>query len=215
MQHFVTFKKYTDAALARETQQLLQDNGIISRLADNNASVDSNFGKEAFADYEVQLDPADFERAEMLLESQAEGLMNNLPEDYYLLTFSDEELYEVIVKKEEWSDFDYVLAKKLLTNRGSTIDEDELKRNQREHLESLAKPEDIGIGWIVCSYVFAFLGGLLGILGGVLIYTAKKTLPDGRRVYTYNDSNRKNAFKIIIVSVVVLFILITYRFFKD
>ena len=56
-------------------------------------------GGDLLKEYEVQLKAEDFERAEQLMETRVESLMADVPEDYYLLTFTNEELHEVIVKR--------------------------------------------------------------------------------------------------------------------
>ncbi|KOS06103.1 hypothetical protein AM493_08680 [Flavobacterium akiainvivens] len=210
MQQFVSFKKYNNAVQARETQQLLEANGIVTRFADNGASLDGSFGR-AFTDYEIQLNPADFKRAEALLEEQAGKWIAELPEDYYLFSFTDEELFEVIQKKDEWSEIDYVLAKRLLAERGKQIDDKEVERKEMERLYELEKPEEVGIAWIIIGYFTALLGGLFGIFTGYMVYYSKKTLPNGERVFTYNRSNRQHAKIILLLGIVVLIMTICSR----
>ncbi len=189
MQHFVAFKKYTDAALAHETQQLLQDNGIVSRLADNGASLDSSFGA-LNTEYEVQLYPADFERADALLQLQALTWIDDLPQDYYLFSFTDDELHEVLYKKDEWSDLDYVLARELLAQRGMPIDEAYERCLREQRLAELARPEEAG-----------YTGGM-SIISAHAIHTQKKTLPDGRTVFTYTQKDRKKAYNELIIGII-------------
>jgi hypothetical protein len=203
MQHFVTFKKYTDAALARETQQLLQDNGIISRLADNGASLDSSFGA-TITEYEVQLDPADFERADALLQLQAVKWIDDLPQDYYLFSFTDDELHEVIYKKDEWSDLDYVLARELLAQRGMPIGEAYEQSLREARLAELAQPEEAG-----------YTGGI-SVISAHAIHIQKKTLPDGRTVHTYTKKDREKAYNeliIGIISIILGFLYFVWRWF--
>lgn len=39
--------------------------------------------------------------------------------DYYLFSFTEIELEDLIQKKNEWSKFDFLLAKKILNDRGN------------------------------------------------------------------------------------------------
>lgn len=81
-------------------------------------------------------------------------------------SFSNEELFEILEKSDEWSKFDYVLAQKLLKERGQDINENMLESLKRQRIRELAKPEENQKGWINAGYIFAVLGGLLGILFG-------------------------------------------------
>lgn len=116
--NYVTYKKFPDAREAKALQQFLIENGIECLFADTSPGIGSAMTGDYGKEYEVQLKPEQFEAADKLLESYAESMMGSLPEDYYLLSFTDEELYEVVLKHDEWSEFDYVLARKLLAERG-------------------------------------------------------------------------------------------------
>ena len=52
------------------------------------------------------------------------------------------------------------------------------------------EPED-ATGWLVAAYIFAILGGLLGIAFGVMIYSQKVNLTNGEKVHKYKDSHRQ------------------------
>jgi serine/threonine-protein kinase len=48
-------------------------------------------------------------------------------------------------------------------------------------------------GWLVAIYIFAALGGLLGLAFGITVYKAKVNLPDGQKVHKYKQSHRTAA----------------------
>lgn len=203
MQHFIPFKKYSNATLARETQQLLEANGIACRLADNGASLDGSFGR-GFTDYEIQLYRGDFEKAEKLLEERAAEWIEELPKDYYLFSFTDEELYEVIQKKDKWNEIDYVLAHKLLAERGNPVTEVLEQQLRKQRLDELAEPENAGAV------------GRRSVIMSYMIYTQKKTLPDGRTVYAYTKKDREKAYFSFIVGIIVIIasaIFVLYKVF--
>ena len=56
---------------------------------------------------------------------KAEKEIEVIDDDYYLLSFSDDELIDVVSKSDEWNKFDVSLAKKLLKERGNEITNDE------------------------------------------------------------------------------------------
>ncbi len=208
---YLTYKKFHDAREAKALQQFLIENGIECLFADTSSQMGSAMAGDLNKEYEVQLKPERFEAADKLLEEQAKNMIGSLPEDYYLLSFTDEELYDVVLKHDEWSEFDYVLARKLLTERGKAIDEALIKSLRKQRMNDLAKPEGNQHAWIIVGYVLALLGGLFGILTGYVLWTSKKTLPNGQVVPTYSEMDRKHGKMILVLGIVMLPIIIMVK----
>ncbi len=137
------------------------------------------------------------------METQVENLINNVDDDYYLLSFTDDELYDILVKSDEWSEFDYSLSKKLLKERGKSVDDELLKSLKLKRIKELAKPEGNQKGWIIAGYIFAFLGGFLGLIIGYFLWTSKKTLPNGQKVFSYYPKDRRNGKYIFYISLII------------
>lgn len=210
-QNYVTFKKYPDAKQARAQQELLLENGIECIFVNASSQLGSLSG-DLMQEFELQMHPENFEKAETLLEKDAEAMITDLPEDYYLLEFTDEELQEVLLKHDEWSEFDYMLARKLLDERGHAIDEAHIRAMRQERIKDLSKPEKDQTIWIIFGYIFALLGGFFGVITGYVLWTSQKTLPNGQTVYTYSEKNRKQGKTILILSVIILVVLIVANF---
>ncbi|MDQ6471323.1 hypothetical protein RB619_11765 [Flavobacterium sp. LHD-80] len=203
-ENFIAFKNFPTRIQAKEFEILLNNNNIKTVLADNIAPVDITFsGSTLQNQYEIKIDPADFTKAQEILEKDTENLLNHVDKDYYLLSFSNEELYDVLLKSDEWNVFDYKLAQKLLTERGKNIDPDMLASLKKERLEILAKPEENQKPWIIAGYLFSLLGGGIGIVIGYSLWTSKKTLPNGERVYSYNEADRKHGKTIFILGSII------------
>lgn len=200
---YVTFKKYPDAKQARAQQELLLENGIECIFVNASSQLGSLSG-DLMQEFELQMHPENFEKAEELLEKDAESMINDLPADYYLLSFTDEELHDVILKHDEWSEFDYMLARKLLEERGHAIDEAHIRAMRAERINELAKPEKDQKTWVLFGYIFALLGGFFGVITGYVLWTSQKTLPNGQTVYTYSDKDRGHGKIILILSIIVL-----------
>lgn len=205
MSNYTTFKKFPDAAEAKHLQQFLIENGIECTFVNNSPRLDNSFsGGELLKEYEIQLKQSDFEKAHELLEQLAEDMMSNLDEDYYMYSFSNEELYDVVLKQDEWSEFDYVLARKLLAQRGKAIDDAEISKMRMQRLVELARPEKNHRGWIIAGYIAALAGGFFGIIIGYVIWSSKKTLPNGSAVHTYTKEDRSHGRIILIIGAIVL-----------
>jgi hypothetical protein len=201
------FRRFPSPAQAIELIELLHEVDIKAVLGDNRAPVDVTFAGNTHQDmFEVRIAPTDFEKAEALLEKVDANLADHVPKDYYLFAFSDDELYDILVKPDEWGDLDYSLAQQLLAKRGKPVDEQELKALKDARISQVSKPEKSNRPWIIAGYIFAVFGGFLGIIIGYFLWTSKKTLPNGQKVYSYNTKDRKDG-KIIFFIGLIFFVV--------
>lgn len=206
------FRKFPSLEQATELKTLLNNNGIETVLGDNVPPVDVTFsGNTLQNEIEVRIKQTDFKKAELLLEKDAEDLIENIDKDYYLFDFTDKELYEILLKSDEWNAFDYTLAQKILIQRGKSIDKDLLNSLKEERLKQLAKPEENQKPWIIAGYFFMLLGGFLGLIIGYFLWTSKKTLPNGQKVYSYAESDRKHGKYIFFISLIIAPASILFR----
>ncbi|GAA3972239.1 hypothetical protein [Mucilaginibacter dorajii] len=208
----ILFKRFDDIALANALTDVLDANGITYTMEENAQSFDPGFrSNELTRQYSVKIDAGDFERVTKLLNENELENVNNADKEHYLYSFTDAELIEVLAKADEWSPFDYQLARKILTERGVTINEKMLADLKKERLEELKTPEPPQNGWIIVGYIFAIMGGALGIFIGWYLVTFKKTLPDGERVYAYNENDRQQGKWILYIAIAVTVIIVVYR----
>ena len=75
--------------------------------------------------------------------------------------------------------------------------------------------ESVGFGWIITGYIVALIGGVLGTVYGAILYTSKKTLPNGNRGYRYNATDRKNAKIIMILGIATTIIFSAIGMFSE
>lgn len=203
-ENYSIFRRFSTLEQARELEFQLNRNGIDTVLADNVPPVDITFsGNTLQNEIEIRINPADFEKAEQILKQNAENVIDQVDKDHYLFAFTDEELYEILLKPDEWNEFDHALAKKVLEQRGRSVDEKLLHSLQNQRLKQLAKPEENQHPWIIGGYIFAFLGGLIGLIIGYILWTSKKTLPNGQKVYSYMEKDRKHGKIIFFIGVVI------------
>jgi len=209
------FRKSINKAIIEEIAFVLEDNHIPFKLVDNEKYFDATFVNDASkVEYQIMIDRADFDKAEEIMTNYfAQNL--EIPEDYYLKDFTNDELREIIYKKDEWSEFDYELAKKLLSERGIIISENEINQINSDRLESLKKnyekPEDVK-NLIILGYIFSIIGCLASFFIGFLLFISygislailksMKQLPNGERVYYFNKQDRRHGKRILIISIV-------------
>ena len=58
-----------------------------------------------------------------------------------------------------------------------------------------------GIGLIVAGYIFAFLGGLIGVAIGAQLWMGKLTDSSGAKVAKYETASRNHGLAILVIGV--------------
>ena len=159
MSEFLVFRRFNDQEDALNFSKRLTAEGILNQMEDNSMWLDKTFGGggEASTEYTINIQKVDFEKAQAIMEQEAQALIEGLPDDYYLFEFSDDELYEILLQREKWSEFDVELAKKLLAGRGKEVDLDLVEALRKQRFDDLAKTEESPNIWIFAGYFFAIL----------------------------------------------------------
>lgn len=200
---------------ADQIVELLLSNGIASVITKDSGDLDASIQGESLSNkYEVLIQEKHHEAAEAILVSEAKKHLDKITPDYYLHSFSDDELYNVLIEKNEWSEFDLLLSEKILVDRGVSIDQTELAKQQKQREATFEKPENGQKGWIIFGYIASFLGGFIGILLGYSLWKSKKKMPNGKKVHAYNDSIRSHGKNIFYIGVGVFVILWGFRFYQ-
>jgi hypothetical protein len=209
---YQTFQKFNDPQLARTIANQLAELGIRSQIVDENPNFNPSFVTNVVEPtIHLKLQAQDFGQAHQALEEYYEQHFNDIDPDYYLLSFTNQELRDILAKPDEWGHFDYALAKQLLAERGQTITADEAKELKQQRIRELSRPERTHKGWIVLGYISAIFGGFFGlIIGYVLAYT-KKTLPDGRTVPVYPHRARHHGKRIFFIAIAGTLFWVIYR----
>ncbi|MEM6361641.1 MAG: hypothetical protein AAF731_16225 [Bacteroidota bacterium] len=144
----VELARYQSAEELEEVLSLLQSKSVEFKVEkQNKKDLDPSFAvKELVSEYVIHV--SDFERANDILDVHLKNqLFTQIPNDYYLLNFSNEELLDIVLKSDEWSKEDYNLAQVLLSKRGYDLSKDALVRMKEKGLEELRQPEPLKIGF--------------------------------------------------------------------
>jgi hypothetical protein len=205
MNDFAIFRRFSDTGQANELAEELRKNGIECRLIDDSPSIDITFtGNSAFQkETQLMIMQSDFEKANKVLDENADETLIHINKDHYLFDFTTEELFEILAKPDEWNALDYKLAQRILKDRNQNIDENLLKALKQERIKELSKPDKHQGKWIVIGYILSLMGGLLGIFIGWYLWTMKKTLPNGEKIYVYSENDRKHGRRIFVIGMVL------------
>lgn len=210
---FSTYRKFIYKDDALDLIEILEQNQIDYVLNDNSSRLDSTFGNDDNSkQFELKINKDDFKKVENLEENLIIASLNNVENDHYLFEYSDEELIEIVLKKDEWSKFDFLLSQKILKERGKEINPEILNVISKQRLEELSKEENVPKMWIFAGYFFALIGGFVGVLIGYTIMSYKRNLPDGKTAYLYKKEDRNQGQNILILSIIGIIFWITIRF---
>lgn len=214
-EEFITFEKFNNLNSANELGDFFSEQNIEYLLVDNSLSFDPTFANNDFGkEYCIKIKKHDFVKVNKIVLDKAEKEIEIIEDDYYLLSFSDDELIDVVSKSDEWNKFDVSLAQKLLKERGNEITANKIEEIKKNRIHELSKPEESQNTYIILGYILAFLGGFLAIFIGWHLLTFKKTLPDGNSVYAYSENDRKQGNKIFLIGIIfsILWIIIRILF---
>jgi hypothetical protein len=199
---YQTFQKFNDPDLAGVIARKLRELNIPSQVVDENPNFNPSFVNNVVEPtIHLKVRSGDFDRAHQALEEYYRQQLNDVDPDYYLFSFSDTELLDIVAKPDEWGHFDYALAKKLLADRGLTITPATAEELKQQRLKELALPERAHTGWIIAGYICAILGGFFGLIIGYVFAYTKKTLPNGGTVYVYPDQARHHGKRIFFIGI--------------
>lgn len=209
MQSFRLFVEREDAE--RFTEELLKG-GFNPELRTTGQVFDVTFTAGMERETHVLLPEEEFVAAEEWLEQQTAALHGDVPADHYLTTFTDEELRDVVRDADAWAPHDRAWARTMLKERGRAIDDDEVSRIRAERMEELRRPEKAGSGMLLAAILMVLFGGFVGIVIGWSMRYARKTLPDGSRIFRYTEADRRTGTYIMIAGIFLLLVTLMLLF---
>ena len=221
----LSFQKFNDLEIANTIAQTLEKEGIPCKVVDDSPKFDPSFANNKIdSNVELMLSPTDFDRARVSLEAWYASQLDHMDPDYYLFSFTDEELQDLVHHPDEWNPLDLALAKKILAQHGQPVTADQEADIRTQRLETLAQPEKSSPYWVILGYasflfpmfidrVFSIYIGFSGFLIGFMLIWTRKNLPNGQQTYMFSESDRRHGKRILIVSCIALPIWVKLRFF--
>jgi hypothetical protein len=186
MAEFLTFSKFYTKEEAEAFAALLDSNNILFDAERLTAQLDNIYlGEDSEPRYLVKVQKEDFGKVESLMKSEMEKQVDDVPANYYLFQFSNEELTDVMRKPDEWNYFDQLLARKLLLQRN--VEVNAITEGSVFRQEDLYVPARIEAGWLILAYLMAVLIPFAGIPMGLLMFSGQRTLKDGTKVPLFDN----------------------------
>lgn len=209
-----TYQKCYILQEAEELQDLFLRHDIVCILEDDAPRFDPSFANSRFSqEYRIKLKSSDFSKADELLKKHYEDAAMHITVDYPLFSFTDLELFHLLEKPDEWSKFDFFVARKILEQRDLPVTNETIEEMTEKRIIDLAKPLRASTSMLFMAYLWVLFGGLIGVLQGQYLLL-KKTLPNGREVVKFDLYSRNHGWIIIILGVLsfVIWSCIFYQY---
>jgi len=185
------FETFPDREQAAPVLRILDENGIPYVFEENRMGFDPSFANNVlYQAWVLKVPPDRLEELRKDLEEAYGQADVQLPPDHYLRDFSVEELFEVIAKADEWSEFDVVVARQMLDEKGAGLSDDEVEVMRAQRRKELAKPTQADGSMIAAAYLLALLGGVLGVILGWILMNSTKTTAFGDKVAHYDAASQ-------------------------
>jgi len=182
MDAFLTYAKFHTAEEAKPLIELIEKEGIPYELEHEVNQLDSVYlGYNLDPMFAIKIPQELFSKLNFLLGEEADKIIVDADDEYYLYSFSDDELIAVIKNPEEWNAYDRSLAQKILSNRKVAIPE-----TNRIAPEAPYQPERLNTEWLAVGYLLCMIS-LAGMFFGLAIVKGRKTLSSGKKVPLYDD----------------------------
>jgi hypothetical protein len=209
---FTVYKEFTYKEPADILMGLLKDEGIEYRFR-NEAEVEQEviLGPETHS-MVILLKPEDHLRVDDLIERRANSELDSIDKDYFIFSFDNKELREVVVKSHEWTPLDVALAIKLLKERGETVAPDEIKKERALAMEESSKPVSVGKNILILLYILAVFTSLISTVAGIIYMVSRKTNSAGVRVPKYDKATRQHGLYLVVVAQIGTIILLCMLF---
>lgn len=212
MSAFKEYQSFISADAGQPLIELLFKHGVVFETGYDKPVYDAKMAfNETETRFVVRLRPDDFDRARALEDEASEALVAEADPGHYLFGFSDDELLEVVMKRDEWSSYDVALAGRILRQRGRDVTPDTVRLLRQYRAVELTKPEASQKVSVMAGYLLALLGGIVGIIIGLNLMYAKKTLIDGTQGPAYAAADRAHGFRIILIGFVVALLAFIVR----
>lgn len=212
---FITLYSYSNHEDATDAILVLKKHGINYEIDDSTPSLDPFFAYNTAA-YSIHLKVREEDAArslELISSSLAENVSKEIREvtsESLMEKYSNEELKEVIRKKDEWDADDMARAERILKVRGITITQEEKEHLWQQRLQETRQPQKGSTGWIILGFAVALMGGLFGLAIGASYLFLKKNDMHGYKHYMFDRTTRMWGLAMVLTGIAVLAITLSY-----
>jgi hypothetical protein len=137
---FQTFQQFNDPGLASAVAEKLRAQQIECMVEKVKPLLEPGYFQNTVEqNIHLKVRVNDLDEAHKALEEYYRHRLQDVEPGYYLLSFTDVELLEILAKPDEWGHFDYVLARALLAERGLEIPDETIAQMKQQRLLQLSR----------------------------------------------------------------------------
>lgn len=196
---FILYRSFINLQEAQALEQLLMDHDIPYDLNVPQTPLDASIiGQGIVTKATIKVFPNDVQRIDALLEKELEQNIEATLASTPLQSYTNEELYDMLQKPDEWTVENTTLAKRILADRGMPVDEAELKRLRETRIQEMRKGKKGSLSMMIFAFVAIFYGlftqlslsPLIGIFAGLYYNYAKRHDLNGTTYLEYESQTR-------------------------
>lgn len=206
LDHLVELQRCFHVEALQDVEITLQEYAIPYKKSSNAQIVSSAvIGGGSEPEVIISVQRSDYQRANAALENAA--LKTPLPDDHHLLSASNEELMEVMQHPDTWSCYDVAHARKLLSDKGITVRQEDIDATKAAKSAALEAGQEVSLSRLALAWVISVLFPLGGLCAGILFSRKKEKTPYGV-YYTYKRSIRIQGLLMSLVSALIIAALV-------
>lgn len=165
MEKFIEYKRFLDIEGAYELGALLDEKGILYQIDEGDVrfSLNSNpFDNETV----FKIMESDFEKVDSLLNETAKQEAIESSDEYYLYSFADKDIVDIIANQDGWSRADVHIAMQIAKQRNLDLSAESIKKAKPNEPESTHKtiPIKSFASWFLWIGIFSLLNTVFAIL---------------------------------------------------
>ena len=133
---FLVFRSFYTEEEAISLMTFFKEKGIDCSMVKHRPILDKVYvGVNYDPEFHVKIKGYEFSKANEILDRHIDQHLSEIGEEYYLYSFTDNELLEIIEKPDEWNNQDIVISKKILRDRGVAITDKEVTEKKLSRIK--------------------------------------------------------------------------------
>lgn len=210
----VTAHSFSDQEEAIEAAAVLKEKGIEHYIEEEKLAFDVTFAyKTAPYSIHLKVKASELQQAlELIDAAMTSEERTDVTIENFMDEFTDEELEEVIYKRDEWNTQDVDRAEELLKRRGIAFSEGQKQSMWQQRLQEIRTPRKANTGWMIMGFAAALGGGLFGVAMGASYFFLRGRDPEGQRYYVYDKGARSAGFVMMLIGLAILIGVMWYAY---
>jgi hypothetical protein len=207
-----TYKSFSNESVARLLANLLDENGVEYLITGDGSRIPEIAGHQVVS-YSVEIKPSDFAVVDELIEARSNAELDSVDPEYFVFSYSDDELIDILRHADEWSPLDVALSQKILKERGNPVSAKQIVAWREERLEESRQTKSIRGTAKVITYVVAIFFPIVGIVMGCVYAFSKKKDARGLPTPSYDAATKSHGKTLIYLALAMAIVAILVGMF--